>query len=174
MRKIRYQVAMSLDGFIADSTGGADWIASDPDIDFAALFDQFDTFLMGRRTFEFMVRHGQPTMPGKKVFVFSRTLTQLNYPDVSLVTGDVEKTVRSLREQPGKDIWLFGGGSLFASLLDAALVDTVEIAVIPVLLRGGVPVISPAARHSKLTLTGHKIFEKSGIVLLNYAVVPLR
>ena len=54
-RQIRYGVAMSLDGYIAGPQGEADWIMMDPDIDFAAMFDQFDTFIMGRRTFEPMV-----------------------------------------------------------------------------------------------------------------------
>ncbi len=54
MRRVRYVVAMSLDGYIAGPNGEADWIIMDPDIDFRALFEQFDTFLMGRRTFEGM------------------------------------------------------------------------------------------------------------------------
>ena len=66
MRRVRYSVAMSLDGYIADPHGGADWIIMDPEIDFSALFDQFDTFLLGRRTFEAMDRGGQAVSPGMK------------------------------------------------------------------------------------------------------------
>jgi dihydrofolate reductase len=167
MRRIRYQVAMSLDGYIADAGGGADWIPTDPDIDFAALFNQFDTFLMGRRTFEDMGRRGRGSIPGMKILVFSRTLQQQDYPDVTLVSGDAHDAVDALRRSPGKDIWLFGGGSLFASLLKADLVDTVEIAVIPVLLGGGVPMLPSPSRLTKLKLTNHKVF-RSGIVLLEY------
>jgi dihydrofolate reductase len=134
MRRIRYQVAMSLDGYIAGPKDEADWIVMDPDIDFGALFEQFDTFLLGRRTFEAMERAGQGMSLGGKTFVFSRTLRQQDYPGVIIVAEGVEETVAALRAEPGKDIWLFGGGSLFRSLLDAGLVDAVEVAIIPVLL----------------------------------------
>lgn len=178
MRRIRYLVAMSLDGYIADVNGGADWIIADPDIDFAAMFEQFDTFLMGRHTFEYMVRHGYSAedmeqrgfAPFKgKIFVFSRTLQPSDYPDVTIVANEEEKTVQSLREQSGKDIWLFGGGQLFSSLLTANLVDMVEVAIIPVLLGSGIPLLAPLQKLTQLKLTGHKIY-KSGIVALDYAV----
>ena len=75
MRRVRYQVAMSLDGYIAGPQGEADWIIMDPEIDFAALFEQFDTFLLGRRTFEAMGPAGQGGTPGTKSFVFSQMRT---------------------------------------------------------------------------------------------------
>jgi dihydrofolate reductase len=74
MRRVRYSVAMSLDGYIAGPKGEADWIIMDPDIDFRAVFKQFDTVLLGRQTFEAMVRGGNAGMAGMKTFVFSRTL----------------------------------------------------------------------------------------------------
>lgn len=170
MRRIRYQVAASLDGYIAGPNGEAGWIIVDPDIDFAALFNQFDTFLMGRGTFESMAQHGgSAATPGAKTLVFSRTLQQRNHPDVTIVASDAKRTLTALREKPGKDIWLFGGGSLFRSLLEEELVDTVEVAVIPVLLGGGIPLLPPPARQTKLKLTGHKVF-KTGIVMLEYAI----
>ena len=169
MRRVRYQVATSLDGYIAGPKGEADWIVMDPEIDFAGLFEQFDTFLLGRRTFEAMGRAGQGGSPGTKTFVFSRTLRQQDYPKVEIVAEGVEETVAALRAESGKDIWLFGGGSLFRSLLDAGLVDTVEVAIMPVLLGGGIPLLLPPAKQTKLKLTGHKVY-KTGIVSLEYAV----
>lgn len=171
MRRVCYQVAMSLDGYIADSNHGADWIVRDPDIDFGEMFARFDTFLIGRRTFEFMARHGQASIPGKEVVVFSRTLQQSNYPDVKIVAAEPETTVRSLREKSGKDIWLFGGGELFRSLLAAGLVDAVEVGVIPVLLGGGVPLLPAFDTQTRLKLTDHRIYNKSGIVMLQYSVL---
>lgn len=170
MRRVRYQVAMSLDGYIAGPKGEADWITGDPDIDFRALFEQFDTFLIGRKTFETMAKAGRGTTPGVKTYVFSRTLRQSDYPDVTVVADEAAETVKKLRAQKGKDIWLFGGGELFQSLLDAGVVDTVEVAVVPILLGGGLPLLPPPARRAKLKLTGHKVYPKSGIVSLQYAV----
>jgi dihydrofolate reductase len=169
MRRIRYAVAATLDGYIAGPNGEADWIIMDPDIDFRALFEQFDTFLLGRRTFEAMAGGGSSEMPGMKTYVFSRTLRQQDYPGVTIIAEEAEKTVAALRAEPGKDIWLFGGGSLFGSLLDAGLVDTVEVSIIPVLLGGGIPLLAPPGKETKLKLTGHKIYD-TGIVSLEYAV----
>ena len=173
MRRICYQVAASLDGYIAGPKGEADWIIMDPEIDFAALYARFDTALIGRRTFEGMARGKRKpgAMPGMKTFVFSRTLRQRDYPKVTIIADNAEETVAALRAEPGKDIWLFGGGSLFRSLLDAGLVDTVEVAVMPVLVGGGIPLLPAPAQRAKLDLTGHKVY-KTGIVSLEYAVKP--
>ncbi len=74
MRRVRYSVVTSLDGYIAGPNGEHDWIVRDPDFDFNALFNQFDTILVGRRTFDTMVTAQRVTMPGMKTIVFSRTL----------------------------------------------------------------------------------------------------
>ena len=174
MRQIRYGVAMSLDGYIADANGGFDWIVMDSDIDFAAMMARYDTLLMGRRTYEVtkaMGGGGGDMMPGVTTVVFSRTLKQRDHPDVRIVSENWEDAVRELREKPGKDIWLFGGGALFSAMLDAGLVDGVDIGVIPVLLGGGTPLLKPPAKRATLKLTKHKLYEKSGIVGLEYDVV---
>ncbi len=167
MRRIRYQVACSLDGYIAGPNGEYDWIVMDPEIDFKAIFSQFDTLLMGRRTFE----GAGAAFPGMKVVVFSRTLQQKDYPAVTIVSDHLKETVDALRAQPGKDIWLFGGGELFQSLLALGCVDTVEPAVIPILLGGGRPFLPAPSVRQNLALTGQRVYKKSGIVLLTYDVV---
>ena len=108
-------------------------------------------------------------MPGKKTLVFSRTLRQHDYPKVTIVAENAEEAMTTLRAERGKDIWLFGGGLLFRSLLDAWLGDTMEVAVMPALLGGGIPLFPPPPKQAKLKLTGHKVYN-TGIVLLEYAV----
>lgn len=169
LRRVRYAVATSLDGYIAGPEGEADWIIMDPEIDFNAIFSEFDTLLIGRRTFEGMGRGGGSGMPGMRVFVFSRTLRQADYPDVTVVAEEPEELLAALRAEPGKDIWLFGGGLLFRSFLEAGLIDTVEVAVMPVLLRQGIPLLPPPAQQTKLKLIGYKIY-KTGIIGLEYEV----
>lgn len=170
MRRIRYSAAVSLDGYIAGPKGEADWIVIDADFDFRALFADFDTVLMGRKSYEAARRQGGGGgMPGMQAYVFSRTLRQADCPDVT-VSDRPEDTVPALKAKPGKDIWLFGGGELFRSLLELGLVDAVEVAVIPVLLGGGLPLLAHPARLAKLRLTKHRIYEKTGTVFLEYAV----
>lgn len=170
-RQLRYQVAMSLDGFIADQNGGYDWIVADPAIDFAALYKEFDTAVVGRKTYEVMTAQGgDGAIPGIDVIVFSRTLPASEHPGVRIVNEEPRDVVAALKAQPGRDIWLFGGGSLFRSLLDAGLVDTVEVAVMPVLLGAGVPLLPPGASATSLVLADQKVLPASGIVALAYAV----
>lgn len=169
MRRVRYSVAMSLDGYIAGPKGESDWIIMDPDIDFGALFKEFDTVLLGRKTYEATRKQGGGgAMSGIEAYVFSHTLRQTDCPDVT-VSDRPKETVAALKEKPGKDIWLFGGGSLFRSLLDLGIVDTVEVAIIPVLLGGGMPLLPNPARLAKLRLTKHRVYEKTGTIALEYA-----
>ena len=162
---------MGLDDYIAGPNGEADWIIIDPDIDFGALFDQFDTFLVGRRTFEGMAGAGGGGQPGVQTIVFSRTLRQRDYPNLTIVSENPEQALADLRAKPGKDIWLFGGGSLFRSLLEARQLDTVEVSVIPVLLGEGISLLprEPSSERFKLKLASSGMF-KTGIASLEYAV----
>jgi dihydrofolate reductase len=142
----------------------------DPSIDFGALFEQFDTLVMGRKTYEPLIAQGgHGAQPGVDVVVFSRTLPAATHPGVRIVNDDPRQFVAELKKKPGRDIWLFGGGELFRTLLSAGLVDSVEVAVMPVLIGEGIPLLPPGGTTT-LKLVDHKILPKSGIAILAYAV----
>jgi dihydrofolate reductase len=171
MRRLRYGVAMSLDGFIAGPKGEYDWIVMDPDFDWKALYGQFDTLVMGRRTYDVMLeRRMSPKSMGMKAVVVSTALIPDQHRDVMIVAGKVSETVAALKAEPGKDIWLMGGGVLFRFLLDAGLMDGIDVAVVPVLLGSGVPLL-PEGQRCRLKLVESKT-RPSGIVMLKYDVAP--
>jgi dihydrofolate reductase len=168
MRRVRYQVACSVDGFIAGPDDGFDWITPEPSFDFEAHYARFDTLLMGRRTYE-IVRGTGETFRGKHVVVASRTLRQEDHPGIEVVGEDLDRRVRDLRGETGRDIWLYGGGELFAQLLAWDLVDTVEPAVIPIILGSGIRLVPSPAVRRRLALVGQRAYP-SGMVLLEYEV----
>lgn len=171
MRRVRYNVAASLDGYIAGPQGEFDWIPADPAVDFAALFGAVDTVLVGRHSYAAIQQQtAPPWAPATRVYVFSRTLRPEAHSGVTIVAEDAGGVVAALRAEPGTgEIWLFGGGRLFQSLLAAGQVDTVEVTVVPLLLGGGVPLLPAGAPRTTLALTNTKSYP-SGMVSLSYVV----
>jgi dihydrofolate reductase len=170
MRRVLYRVAASLDGYIAGPRGDVDWVVPDPAVDFAKLYEAVDTVLLGRRTYELTRQPGAPPWPqGWQIYVFSRTLPPEEHPGVTVVSADAGVRVASLRAAPGREIWLFGGGSLFRTLLGAKQVDLVEVLVVPVLLGGGIPLLEAGAPSTRLALEQVERYP-SGLLNLRYRV----
>jgi dihydrofolate reductase len=170
MRRVLYRVAASVDGYIAGPRGELDWIVHDPAVDLAKVYESVDTVLLGRRTYELTRQPGAPPWPpGWQIHVFSRTLSPQEHPGVTIVRADAGSRVAALRAAPGREIWLFGGGSLFRSLLAAKQVDFVEVVLIPVLLGGGVPLLETGAPLTRLALEEVERYA-SGLLRLRYRV----
>jgi dihydrofolate reductase len=170
MRRVLYRVALSVDGYIAGPHGEVDWIAQDPAVDFAKVYESVDTVLLGRRTYELTRQPGAPPWPqGWQIYVFSGSLRPEEHPRVTVVSTDAGPRVAALRAAPGREIWLFGGGSLFRSLLTAKQVDVVEVLVVPVLLGGGIPLLETGAPSTRLALEQVERYP-SGLLSLRYRV----
>src|SRR5690606_16732757 len=118
-------------------------------------------------TYEMTSGQGGGGMPGMQVFVFSRTLRAEDCAGVTLSTNPAE-VVAALKREPGKDIWLFGCGELVRSMLEATLVDAIDVARISVRLGGGLPLLPHPATRTKLRLVRHRIYPKTGTVSLKY------
>jgi len=170
LRPVLYKVAASLDGYIAGPDGELDWIRGGSFDELKATYASVDTALLGRRTYELTLRPGAPPWPADwSIVVFSGSLAPEEHPDVRVVRDDAAATVAELRRQPGRTIWLFGGASLFRSLLEAGQVDIVEVTIIPVLLGGGVPLLEAGSSQTRLTLEAARP-HPGGAVTLRYRV----
>jgi dihydrofolate reductase len=172
MRHLRYSVAASLDGYIAGPKGEFDWILIDPEIDFEAMYAGFSALVMGRRSYEVFLATGGPDGPALPTYVYSRTLPEGARDGVTVVR-DAVPHVRALKaEGDGKPLWLWGGGELFRELAGAGLVDGVDVAVIPVLLGGGLSLLPAPGPRLPLTLRTHRLYAATGTLFLEYDVKP--
>ncbi len=179
MRKLKYHVATSVDGFIAheDDTYGAfmqQRLIEDSEhvMDFVASLATYTTALMGRRTYEVGLKEGV-TDPYAKMdtYVFSRTMKASPNPRVKLVSDDAAGEVRRLKAQEGGDIYLSGGGAFAGLLFAEGLIDELLLKVNPLILGAGIPLVSSLRTVVDLELKSTKVY-RNGVLLLRYAVMP--
>jgi dihydrofolate reductase len=174
-RKVIVHIAMSADGYIARPDGDIDWLTSRPKpagfYGIGEFVRTIDTKLVGRKTFDWGRRMGGGARPDSKIrtIVFSRQAPADAPPGVEFVSDAIGPFIERLREQPGKHMWLMGGGDLIASFLDADAVDEFVISVVPVLIGDGIPLIARRHRHVPLALQSEERFE-DGVVQLRYAI----
>lgn len=172
MRKIILGVAVSLDGLIEGPDGEYDWCFTDQDYGMTEFLPGIDAIFYGRKTYEMMMTYespeGEVPWKGKKSYVFSNTLK--GSKDFELVSGDIEKKVREIKNTSGKDIWLFGGASLTTSLMNAGLVDRLWLSVHPIVLGKGKPLFSGVQKRVKTKLVESKPYN-TGLISLSYDVL---
>ncbi|MGE5522042.1 MAG: dihydrofolate reductase family protein [Candidatus Dadabacteria bacterium] len=168
MRKIVSGFASSVDGYIEGPNGEYDWILINKEMDFQEQMKRYDTFLYGRLTYERTLTMKGALARGARHYVFSHTLEEVENP-FKLIKGDFKEKILHMKQQPGKDIAVFGGAILLASLLDIQLVDELSIAVIPVLLGSGKPMVDILNSRIPLNLRETKTYS-NGTVQLTYDI----
>jgi dihydrofolate reductase len=175
MRKLILQLAVSLDGYIEGPNGEYDWCFTDQDYGMKAFFERIDSVFYGRKSYELtlsiiesMDSGGMPDFPELQEYVFSTTLKDAK-KGVIIINGDIEKEVQRIKNEPGKDIWLFGGASLTSSLMSMKLVDEISLAVHPIILGNGKPLFNGLSNRIPLTLLNTTSYS-SGLVLMNYTL----
>ena len=173
-RNVIVHIGTSADGFIARPDGDLEWLTSRPKPEgfygMSNFMRSIDTKLLGRKTYEMSRRMGATFESKTRTIVFSRNAPPADAPSgVDFVQGAIGSFMRRLREQPGKDIWLMGGGELIASFLDEQAIDEFVITVAPVFIGDGIPLIARRPRHVTLDLQSTERFE-DGVVQLRYRV----
>lgn len=175
MRKLILGLAITLDGYIEGPNGEYDWCFTDQDYGLNEFFSRVDSIFIGRKSYEIAQKHAAsnngeiiPGMPLLKEYVFSRTLSSVKEGAV-LVSEDGMTEARKIKEQPGKDIWLFGGASLMDALFKEGLIDELWLSVHPVLLGSGKALFREKESRTKITLLESKTYE-TGLISLRYAI----
>ena len=169
MRKIILGLAVSLDGFIEGPNGEYDWCFTDQDYGMTDFFKRIDSLFIGRRSYELLLKMGDDAMPGfpkLTEYVFSTTLKEVR-PGALLIQGNTKEIVEKIKQEPGKDIWLFGGASLTTSFLNLNLIDEMSLAIHPIILGSGKPLFSDIKNRISLNLIDTKTYS-SGLVNLVY------
>ena len=173
-RKVIVHIAASADGYIARTDDDLDWLTSRPAPEgFYGMNDfmkTIDTTILGRKTYELSLRLGAKFDGKTRTIVFSHQAPPADAPlGVEFVNDSVGPFVKQLREQPGKDIWLMGGGDLIASFLDEHAIDEFVVSVVPVFIGDGIPLIARRHRQVQLSLKSVQRYD-DGLVQLHYEV----
>lgn len=174
MRKLKYHVATTLDGFIAHTDRTVDGFVREGEhaADYLnSLKTDYDVVLMGRRTYEFGFQYGVTNpYPWLKQYVLSRSLEKSPDENVQLVSDNILEFVRQLKTETGKDIYLCGGAELATTLFDEDLIDEIIVKLNPVVFGSGLPLFSGAIKQTALELIASKVYA-NGVVLLQYHVL---
>lgn len=182
MKKIILDLAVTLDGFIEGPNGEIDWCILDDDMDLIGFLSTIDTIFYGRVSYDKWGNY-QPeekatdtevklweAVHSKDKYVFSRQNRQDE--GATFINGDLNQKVTEIKNQNGKDIWLYGGAGLIQTFIKYNLIDIYRISVHPVVLGDGKPLFENVKDRIELKLIDSKAF-KSGVVQLVYASVNL-
>lgn len=177
-RKIILDLAVSLDGFIEGPNGEVDWCIMDADMAFNDFLNSIDTILYGRKSYDLWGQYAPGNdvsdtereiwkmVHSKKKYVFSKTLTNID-KKVKIISNNISEEVNKIKNEPGKDIWLYGGSSLITTFINLGLVDEYRLSVHPVILGAGKYLFVDIKQKIGLKLVNSRRFS-SGVVQLCY------
>jgi dihydrofolate reductase len=173
-RKIIVNIATSVDGYVARRDGSLDWLTERPRPQGFYGLPEFerstDAKILGRKTFDRALQMGARFTADAVRYVFSRRPPPASLPPgVHFVTESIAAFATRLCAQPGKNVWMMGGGEIIASFLDQGAIDEFIITVIPIFIGEGIPLIPQRHRDVALGLLGVQQFA-DGVVQLHYDV----
>jgi dihydrofolate reductase len=174
MTKTVLYIATSLDGFIARPDGKLDWLTSVPnpqtgDYGYAELLKSIGTTIMGRNTYEEIIRFGVdwPYIGLNSFVVTTNKALKIKSPDTYTLTANLKDFVIELKKKTEKDIWLIGGGHLITTFINEGLLDRMIITVIPKIIGEGLPLFTGKPKETNWKLAEAKSFD-TGVVNLTY------
>lgn len=167
MRNVTLFISTSADGKIATEFGNTDWIVQSEDTGFEQFYEEVDTLLMGRMTFERQLAKGPWPFSGKKTFVFSKNLKNNFSSEIEIVNRDAVTFLEDFKLTPGKKVWLVGGAKLVRSLMEENMVDEAILNLYPKMLGKGVDLF-PLPLHSMFWRLDTSRELPSGIVQVHY------
>lgn len=178
MRKVILDLAVTLDGFIEGPNWEVDWCILDDDMDFGGFLSGIDAIFYGRVSYDAW-GHFQPdagagpaeqaiwkAVHAKTKYVFSGRHRQDR--NAAFISTDIAHKVAEIKQQAGRDIWLYGGAGLIRTFITLGLIDTYRLSVHPVALGSGKPLFQNLNERLKLSLVSANRF-RSGVVQLVYA-----
>ncbi|MGJ5631641.1 dihydrofolate reductase family protein [Nostoc sp. CALU 1950] len=176
MTKVTLYIAASLDGYIARSDGGIDWLSildiEGEDYGYTAFYESIDAIVMGSKTYEVGLGFDKWPYPDKKSFVFTQRHLKSDREDVVFVSDTIQQALANIEAQGLENIWLVGGGALINSFLQHNLIDEYIISIIPTILGGGIQLFPPPTPEEKLELIHSKQYP-SGLLQAHYKPIRL-
>ena len=184
MRKIKLQIQITIDSFIAGRNGEMDWVTWNWDEGLNKyvhdLINPVDCILLGRKLAEGFIPTWKSRLDDPKTaddfarkmvdtdkIVFSKTLNSNNWENTSIENGELNAAITKLKQTEGGDIIVYGGGNFVSNLIKNNLIDEYHIFVNPVAIGKGMPIFSGLENNLKLNLKATKQFE-CGIVVCCY------
>lgn len=184
MRKVILNLALTLDGFIEGPNGEIDWIVKDSKIDFGDvlcdILSDKDAIFYGRKSYEKWgnfkpdvqasqkLKDAYALLNSKQKYVFSTTKTG-DDTNAIFINKDIQEIVNAIKQQPGKNIWLYGGAEIVTTFLNLGLIDEYRLAIHPVIIGKGKPLFQDIEKWHRLKLVDATSYP-SGVLLVRYQV----